>query len=136
MENGAIGACLSQKQEGKERVIAYAAKKLSKSQLNYAPAKGELYTVIYFISYFKFYLAIRPFTLRTDHMALKYMHSMQQPARMVQRWLHTLSSYNFQIGHRAGKSHTNADSLSRATHLPENLEEETLTDEIEEVYSK
>ena len=69
MENGAIGACLSQKQEGKERVIAYAAKKLSKSQLNYAPTKGELYAVIYFIDYFKYYLAIRPFTLRTDHMA-------------------------------------------------------------------
>ena len=47
MENGAVGACLSQKQEGKERVIAYAAKRLSKSQLNYAPTKGELYAVIY-----------------------------------------------------------------------------------------
>ena len=66
-------------------------------------------------------------------MALKYMHSMQQPAGMIQRWLHTLSTYNFQIEHRAGKKHTNADSLSRATHLPENLEEETLTDEMEEV---
>ena len=44
-DNRAIGACLSQKQEGKERVIAYAAKRLSKSQLNYAP------TIYYMPSY-------------------------------------------------------------------------------------
>ena len=68
LENGAIGACLSKRQQGKERVIAYAAKKLSKEQQNYAPTKGELFAVIYFIDHhFKYYLALRPFLLRTDH---------------------------------------------------------------------
>ena len=131
MENGAIGACLSQKQDGKEKVIAYAARKLSQSQLNYAPTKGELYAVIYFIDYFKYYLAMRKFILRTDHMALKYMHTMQEPSGMVQRWLHTLSTYHFDIEHRAGKRHSNADSLSRAPHIPANDDTETLTDESE-----
>jgi hypothetical protein len=35
-----IGACLSQIQDGKERVICYEAKKLSKSQANYSSNKG------------------------------------------------------------------------------------------------
>ena len=131
MENGAIGACLSQKQDGKEKVIAYTARKLSQSQLNYAHTKGELYAVIYFIDYFKYYLAMRKFILRTDHMALKYMHTTQEPSGMVQRWLHTLSTYHFDIENRAGKRHSNADSLSRAPHIPDNDDLETLTDESE-----
>ena len=134
MDNGAIGACLSQKQDGKERVIAYAAKKLSKSQLNYAPTKGELYAVIFFIDHFKYYLALRPFRLRTDHRALVYLHSMQHPSGMIQRWLHTLSTYQFQVEHRAGTKHANADGLSRATHIPPNENEEELTDEKENIF--
>jgi hypothetical protein len=37
-----IGGVLSQKQCGCEKVIAYGAQKLSPSQQNYAPTKGEL----------------------------------------------------------------------------------------------
>ena len=52
---------------------------------------------------------------------------------MIQRWLHTLSTYQFEIEHRAGKKHSNADSLSRAEHIPENNQPATLTDEQEEI---
>ena len=34
------------------------------------------------------------------------------------RWLRILSTYEFDIQHRAGTKHGNADSLSRATHAP------------------
>ena len=47
-----IGAILSQRQEGFERVIAYGAKKLEKSKHNYSAHKGELWAVIYFVKYF------------------------------------------------------------------------------------
>ena len=43
----AIGAVLSQVQDGKERVILYGAKKMNQSQANYAPVKGELAAVPY-----------------------------------------------------------------------------------------
>ena len=34
------------------------------------------------------------------------------------RWLRILSTYEFEIQHRAGTKHGNADSLSRASHAP------------------
>jgi hypothetical protein len=55
-EHRAIGAVLSQQQEGHERVIAYGAKKLSKSQANYPATKGELFAVIYFLNHWRYYL--------------------------------------------------------------------------------
>ena len=133
-ENSAIGGVLGQKQDGKERVIAYAAHKLNKHQQNYGPTKGELYAVIFFLHYWRYYLSYRPFILRTDHMALKYINSMEAPAGMIQRWLHLLSQYTFTVIHRAGKAHQNADALSRAPHLPPPDERTPpLTDESEDL---
>ena len=34
------------------------------------------------------------------------------------RWLRILSTYDFDIQHRAGTKHGNADSLSRTSHAP------------------
>jgi hypothetical protein len=41
-----IGGVLSQKQCGREKVIAYGALKLSQSQQNYGPTKGELWAIV------------------------------------------------------------------------------------------
>jgi hypothetical protein len=116
--NKAIGAVLSQVQDGKERVIAYGAKKLTTAQANYAPTKGELCAIIVFIRQWNYYLQNRPFFIRTDHAALKYMNTLENPVGMVQRWLQTLSNHQYVVKHRAGKSHGNADALSRAGHIP------------------
>jgi hypothetical protein len=46
-----IGGVLSQKQFGREKVIAYGARKLSRSQQNYEPTKGELWAIVHFCQY-------------------------------------------------------------------------------------
>jgi len=119
LENRAIGATLSQVQDGEERVICFGAKKLSPSQQNYPPLKGELMAVIHFIRYFRYYLQYRPFVLRTDHQALKWINTLEAPTGMISRWLQTLCNYQFTVQHRSGKKHANADALSRAPHLLE-----------------
>ena len=125
LENEAIGAVLSQVQDGHERVIAYGAKRLTKSQRNYPATKGELSAVIHFIRHWRYYLQHRPFVLRTDHKALEWIRTMEAPTGMIQRWLDTLANFQFTIEHRAGPKHTNADALSRAPHAPEmTLQEE------------
>ena len=130
-ENAAIGAVLLQKQDGLERVIAYGAHKLAKSQRNYPPTKGELYAIVYFVNHYKYYLAHRPFLIRTDHQALKYISKMDPPTGMISRWLALLANYDFTIEHRAGKKHQNADALSRCTHLQDNTSTEPqLVDEV------
>lgn len=65
------------------------------------------------IKHFHHYLYGRKFTVRTDHGALRWFLNFKNPEGQMARWLEILSSYDFEIIHRAGKSHSNADSLSR-----------------------
>ncbi len=130
LESNTIGAVLSQEQEGEERVIAYGAKKLGPSQANYAPTKGELCAVIYFLKHWKYYLQFRKFLLRTDHEALKWIRSMDAPTGMVRRWLDVLASFDFEVQHRAGKKHMNADPLSRIPNAEEGSAGEDSEEEV------
>jgi hypothetical protein len=88
-----IGGVLSQKQFGREKVIVYGARKLSRSQQNYAPTKGELWAIVHFCRYWRYFLQHRsiPFIIRTDHHLLQYMEGMEPPSGMIMRWFDTLS---------------------------------------------
>ena len=119
-----IGAVLSQKQDGKERVIAYGAKKLLPRECSYSSNKGELLAAVYFVEKFKYFLSHRKFILRTDHQALKWLASMKTPAGMFSRWKEHLASYEFEVKFRKGTQHSNADSLSRTEHASELSEAE------------
>ena len=59
----------------------------------------------------RYYLLGREFTLVTDHAPLKWMASTKN-AR-VTRWFLALQDYRFQVDHRPGREHGNADALSR-----------------------
>ena len=109
----AIGAVLSQIQDGEEKVIAYANCALSSSRQNYCTTYRELYAVVRFVKYFSHYLWGRPFLVRSDHSSLKWLKNFKQPEGIVARWIATLDTYDFQMEHRKGASHGNADGLSR-----------------------
>jgi transposase InsO family protein len=125
-DHGAIGGVLSQEQDGQEKVIAYGAKKLTASQRNYAATKGELFALLYFLKHWRYYLQWRPFIVRTDHRALKWIRTMEAPEGMISRWLDVLANFNFTVQYRKGEKHGNADGLSRAEHVQEivDLEED------------
>ena len=127
---GAIGAVLSQVQDGQERVICYGARKLTSAERDYSSNKGELLAVIHFIKLWKFFLWPKKFILRTDHAALKWIYSMDHPQSMLMRWLETLSHHNFDVVCRKGTQHGNADALSRITHV--DLEGKVLQDQTDD----
>jgi len=52
----AIGATLSQVQDGEERVIAYGSRTLTKPERNYCVTRRELLAVAYFTRYYRHYL--------------------------------------------------------------------------------
>ncbi|XP_026022288.1 uncharacterized protein LOC113021785 [Astatotilapia calliptera] len=108
-----IGAVLSQMQQGVERVLAYGSRKLSRTEQNYCTTRRELLAVVDFTSHFRQYLLGRPFKVRTDHSSLRWLTKMKEPEGQLARWLEKLAEYNFEIIHRPGRVHTNADSLSR-----------------------
>lgn len=111
--NIGIGSVLSQVQDGKERVIAYASRSLNKSEKNYCVTDKELLAVKYFVEYFRYHLLGRQFTIRTDHQAIKWLFTLKEPKGRIQRWIEILSAYNFDIEYRPGNRHGNADGLSR-----------------------
>lgn len=56
-----VGAVLSQLQDGKEVVIAYGSKTLSRSQMGYCTTYRELLAVVTFVKQFRHYLYGQPF---------------------------------------------------------------------------
>ena len=62
---------------------------------------------------YKHYLYRKKFLLRTDHGALKWLFRFKDPSGQIARWLETLSMFDFDIEHRPGRQHGNADGLSR-----------------------
>ncbi len=109
----AMGAVLSQVQDGTEHVIAYASKTFSKEQRNYCVTRKELQSVVFFLRYFRHYLYGRHVIVRTDHAALKWLYNFKDAEGQIARWLQILSNFDVQIEHRPGVRHQNADALSR-----------------------
>ncbi|GBM96181.1 Retrovirus-related Pol polyprotein from transposon 297 [Araneus ventricosus] len=90
--NEGIGAMLSQNIRNEERVFAYFSKSLE---------------------HFHHYLYGRKFLLRTDHASLRWFLNFKEPEGEIARWIQRLQEYDFEIQHRKGTSHGNADALSR-----------------------
>ena len=109
----AMGAVLSQMQQGEERVIAYASKTLSREQQNYCTTKKELLAAVHFVEHFRQYLYGRHFVIRTDHSSLKWLRNFKNIDGMLARWLASLDRYDYTIVHRKGDHHRNVDGLSR-----------------------
>ena len=101
-----IGAVLSQRQEGIERVIAYGSRTLTKSERNYSTTRKELLALVYFLQHFRCYLLGQPFIVRTDHAALTWLQQFKHPEGQLARWLEQLQEFEFQTEHRPGKQAT------------------------------
>jgi len=71
--DNAVGAVLSQMQDGAERVIAFASRSLDRRECNYCVTRKELLAVVHFLKHFKQYLLGRHFTVRTDHAPLTWL---------------------------------------------------------------
>lgn len=78
--------------------------------------------MVTFITQFRHYLLGRKFILRTDHRSLRWFFSFKDPQGQILRWLEVLSQFDFEIQHRKGKLHQNADALSRKPLENKNLD--------------
>jgi hypothetical protein len=71
-----LGAVLSQLDE---HVIAYASKSMNKAEQNYPITDQECLAVVWAIRNFHHYLSSKPFTVVTDHSALKWLRTSKIP---------------------------------------------------------
>jgi len=100
----AIGAVLSQKQDGVERVIAHASRALDKREKNYCVTRRELLAIVHFLKYFKQHLLGKHFKIRTDHAALAWLRKTQDPIGQQACWLEQMEEFDFTVEHRPGLS--------------------------------
>lgn len=109
-----LGAVLCQNQDGKERVIAYASRGLSKAEKNYPVHKQEFMALKWAISQkFHDYLYGNDFTVLTDNNPLTYVLTSAKLEATGHQWLAALASYHFNVKYRTGVKNADADALSR-----------------------
>lgn len=108
-----IGGVLSQQQEDGEHPICYFSRTLSKTERQYCVTRRELLAVVEAVKHFHHYLYGAEFLVRTDHGALNWIRRFKNPEGQLARWLEVLDTYNYQVQHRPGRVHANADGLSR-----------------------
>lgn len=110
--NGA-GMVLSQRFGDDEHPIVYLSKKFTRAERNYSTVERELAAIVYGIKKLHYYLDGREFTVESDHNPLCFLKSMMGTNARLTRWALYLQQYCFEVKHRPGKKHGNADALSR-----------------------
>jgi len=94
-------------------VIAYASRILDKRKVNYCITRKELLAIVYSLKHFRQYLLGRHFKVQTDHAPLTWLRHTPEPTGQQARWLELMEDYDFDVLHRPGFRHANADAISK-----------------------
>ena len=110
----AISSILSQvDDDGNEHPIEYASKLLSSAERNYSNPERECFAALWGMKHFRRYLYGTHFTLVTDHDALRYINSFKDSNMRLLNWSLNMQDFSFDVVHKPGKKHANADALTR-----------------------
>lgn len=108
-----LGSVLTQFIDGEEHPIAFHSRLFSHAERNYSTTERELLAVLDSILHFRCYLDGTKFSIITDHMALKWLLTLNNPSGRLARWSTLISQYTFDIVHRKGSQNVVPDALSR-----------------------
>lgn len=111
--NLAAGVILVQTDtKGANHPIAYYSKLFNSAEQNYSVTERECLAVIWGVKHFRPFLYGTHFTIVTDHSSLRWLQNIKDPEGQLARWALKLQHYDFNIVHRPGLLHQNADGLS------------------------
>ena len=95
--------------------------RLTEAERAHSATELEAMSLVYAIRHWSPYLRTQKFTAIVDHHALVWL--VTRPARTsngrILHWIADLMEYRFDIVHRAGKQHVDADAVSRLLHYQE-----------------
>jgi hypothetical protein len=104
---------LTQLQNGCEHVISYTGRALNSHESNYPITELEALAVIHTVSKFEVYLRHCPFTVYTDHSALKPLFETKDAIGRLGRWILYMQGYRYGIVYKPGEKMGHVDALSR-----------------------
>jgi hypothetical protein len=114
--SGAVGVALFQIDEmGRKQPIGFFSKTLSNAETAYPIQDREMLAIIRGIEFWRPELTATPFTIVTDHEALKYFATKKLLSTRQARWSQIMSEFDYTIKYRPGKENIVADALSRKT---------------------
>ncbi|MBW0493051.1 hypothetical protein O181_032766 [Austropuccinia psidii MF-1] len=114
-----LGAALHERQivdgEPREGVICYISRQLKDSEAKYGATQTECVCLFWALEKLHYYLEGAVFEFYTDCTALKSSLNMKPTNRHMLRWQIAIQEYrgDMTIIYKEGKSHANADGLSR-----------------------
>ena len=110
-----LGVVLYQVQNGVNRVIAYASRSVSKTEMNYPVHKLEFLALQWAITdqFHDYLYGGDTFEVYTDNNPLTYVFSTAKLDVCSHSWIARLANYKFNIHYRSGISNVDADALSR-----------------------
>ena len=113
--DGAIGAVLSQEDNGKWHPIAFMSKKFNDTELNYQIHDKELMAIVLSCEEWRPYLEGSRFSITcfTDHKNLTYFMTSKELNRRQVRWWEKLCNFDLDIKYKPGSENARADALSR-----------------------
>ncbi|GKD14899.1 putative reverse transcriptase domain-containing protein [Tanacetum coccineum] len=103
-----LGAVLMQR----EKVIAYASRKLKPHEENYTTYDLELGVVVLALKIWIHYLYGIKCTMFTDHKSLQHILDQKELNMRQRHWLELLANYDYEIRYHPGKANVVADALS------------------------
>ena len=129
----ALGAALLQQQDPANptewATVGYYSRVLSKEERNYSPTERECLAVVWAATMLRPYVEGSHFQIRTDHNALRWMMTLNDPQGRLMRWRLRLMEFDYEVVYRPGRVHQVPDALSRLPSDPQQ-EPEPIDDDI------
>lgn len=112
--NYAVGGYLFQVDvTGKESIIAFGGRKLSKAELAYTTREKELLAALHGMRIWKPYLLDKPFYVSTDHRTIESLLTQSTCSQRLARWLNELALFKPLFKWIPGDTNSIADAVSR-----------------------
>jgi hypothetical protein len=111
--NFGLGAVLAQKKDGEIKPVDFLSRALSNAESRYHSNELECLALVWALKKFRCYVYGRPFTVRTDNSAVKWLRDKKELLGKFSRWILSIQEYDFKIEHVKGKNNVVADALSR-----------------------
>ncbi|CEM32443.1 unnamed protein product [Vitrella brassicaformis CCMP3155] len=113
-DRGVGGVLVQEDADGTEHPVLYVSRKFNATEeKSWWPTEKEAFALYWCVKTLRPYLDGRHFIIKTDHSALKYIKAWREINQKVQNWSLLLQDMDFEVRHKKGKLHRDADAISR-----------------------